>query len=258
VPRRASGYTRRPDGGFAISMTTLPIVGDGGVYTSVNDLLAWDRNFYENRLGGGGQGLIDRWLEPAVLDDGTELRYAGGIFRGEYRGQPVVRHGGAFVGYRAEMSRFPRQRLSVIVLCNVAQSNPGALADRVADFYLSEVLDPVVAPTDSATDTPANPVDAFPLPVAELRRYEGTYVSRELDATYRVEIREGRLHWEIPGRRGAFMRPEAEDRFRSEDPLSPGEEADLVLRFARTPRGDIGGFLLDAGRVENLWFERTE
>lgn len=258
VPNRASGYARDPDGGFRISMTTLPIIGDGGVFTSVNELLAWDRNFYDNRLGGGGQALIDQWLEQAVLDDGTVLPYAAGVRVDEYRGQRTVSHGGAFVGYRAEMLRFPEQMLSVIVLCNVAQANPSELALRVADVYLADVLEPAIESTDDQEQAPEPMPEDFPLPVAELRQYEGSYVSRELDATYRVEIRDGRLHWEIPGRMGAFLRPEAEDRFRSEDPAAPGQDAPLVMRFARTPRGDIGGFLLDAGRVENLWFERTE
>jgi CubicO group peptidase (beta-lactamase class C family) len=258
VPHRASGYARNADGSFGISMTTLPIIGDGGVYTSVNELLAWDRNYYDNRLGEGGSALIERWLEQGVLDDGTVLPYAAGIRVDEYRGQRTVSHGGAFVGYRAEMLRFPEQMFSVVVLCNVAQANPSELALRVADFYLAEVLDPAVEATETEPEAPEAPIDDFPLPVAELRKYEGTYVSRELDATYRVEIREGRLRWEIPGRMGAFLRPEAEDRFRSEDPYAPGETAPLVLRFVRTPRGDMGGFLLDAGRVENLWFERTD
>ena len=70
VPRRASGYAAI-DGGFAISMTTLPIVGDGGVFTSVNDLLAWDRNFYDNQLGNGDPALVSRWMAAGMLNDGS-------------------------------------------------------------------------------------------------------------------------------------------------------------------------------------------
>jgi CubicO group peptidase (beta-lactamase class C family) len=258
VPRRASGYAPTGAGGFRISMTSLPIVGDGGVFTSVNDLLAWDRNFYDNRLGEGGPALIDRWLERAQLNSGEQLTYAAGIGNGEYRGVRLVSHGGAFVGFRADMLRFPDQEFSVIALCNVSTANPSALARRVADVYLAESLAPAAGPVDAEEPEAPAPPEEFPLPVAELRQYEGGYVSRELDATYRVEIRQGRLHWEVAGRYGAFLLPEAEDRFRSEDPDAPGEDSGLLFRFARTRRGEIGGLLLDAGRVENLWFERTE
>jgi hypothetical protein len=34
-------------------MTNNSWVGDGGVYTTIDDFIAWDRNFYSNRLGGG-------------------------------------------------------------------------------------------------------------------------------------------------------------------------------------------------------------
>ena len=47
------------------------IVGDGAVFTSVNDVLAWDRNFYDNKLGAGDADLMVRWLAPFALPDGT-------------------------------------------------------------------------------------------------------------------------------------------------------------------------------------------
>jgi len=74
VPRRASGYAPAGDG-YRISMTTLDIVGDGGVFTTIDDLLAWDRNFHENRLGRGGPGLIRQLTTPGALNGGepTEL-----------------------------------------------------------------------------------------------------------------------------------------------------------------------------------------
>ena len=97
VPRRAAGYA--PTGeGFRISMTTLDMVGDGGVYTTVDDLLAWDRNFYDNRLGRGGPELIRQLTTPAALNDGEPLDYAFGLMVRDYRGLPTVSHGGAFVG----------------------------------------------------------------------------------------------------------------------------------------------------------------
>ncbi len=39
-------------------MTNLDWVGDGGIFTNLDDFLAWDQNFYHNKLGEGGQDLI--------------------------------------------------------------------------------------------------------------------------------------------------------------------------------------------------------
>ncbi|MFT4649414.1 MAG: hypothetical protein ACI9X4_002653, partial [Glaciecola sp.] len=47
---------------------------------------------------------------------------------------------GAWVGYRAEMLRFPEQQLTVIVLANQTSSSPGTLALKAAGFCLAGVL----------------------------------------------------------------------------------------------------------------------
>ena len=98
IPRRADGYSplaaegRQGAGGFRLDMTSLEVVGDGGVFTTVEDLLLWDRNFYDNRLGGGG-GLVEQLLTLGELEstdsESTDSDYAFGLHVGEYRGLPI-------------------------------------------------------------------------------------------------------------------------------------------------------------------------
>jgi len=78
VKSRASGYGRKKGGDFWINMTTLGMIGDGGVFTSVDDLLLWDQNFYDNKLGKADKKLIDKVLTPGVLNSGEKLDYAFG------------------------------------------------------------------------------------------------------------------------------------------------------------------------------------
>lgn len=252
VPHRASGYAPAEGGGFVISMTTLPIVGDGGVFTTVNDLLAWDRNFYDNQLGGG-QALIDRWLTPGRLNDGSSAGYSAGIVDYTYRGLRVVGHGGAFVGFRAEVMRFPEQRLGVITLCNVSTANPTRLSLRVAEVFLGDQMSPPEATVGDDESSAENDEQSeeFPLPVAELRDFEGRFVSPELQVTYVLSVGDGQLVWEIPHKQTSPLRPQGEDRFRA-------ESWPVVFRFVRTSRGQVSGFLVDLGRVKNLWFERVD
>ena len=101
VPKRASGYESTGKNMFRISMTTLDMIGDGGIFTTIEDLLLWDRNFYENKLGKGGPELIEKMQTTGCLNDGTHLDYALGLVVKEHRGLKKVSHGGAFVGYRA-------------------------------------------------------------------------------------------------------------------------------------------------------------
>jgi hypothetical protein len=143
VKHRAAGYSPREgdDGGYRINMTMLDMVGDGGVFTTVEDLLLWDQNFYDNKLGRGGEGLIQQVLTPAVLNDGKKLDYAFGLAVEDYKGSRMVSHGGAFVGFRADMIRFPEHRFSVICLANLSTHNPSRLARQVADVYLADQLE---------------------------------------------------------------------------------------------------------------------
>jgi CubicO group peptidase (beta-lactamase class C family) len=138
VRHRAIGYSPRQEGGYRIDMTAQDIVGDGGLLTTVEDLYLWDQNFYHNKLGKGKDSLIELVLTLGVLNSGEKLDYAFGLVVGDYRGLRIVSHGGGFVGFRAEMLRFPEQRFSVICLANLSTINPERLARQVADVYLAD------------------------------------------------------------------------------------------------------------------------
>jgi CubicO group peptidase (beta-lactamase class C family) len=141
VPGRVPAYEPRPDGGFGIDWSTnFDKVGDGGLLSSVEDLLEWDRNFYANKLGKGT--LLKEIETQGVLNNGKQIEYALGLFISTYRGLPIVEHGGALFGYRTELLRFPEQKFSVITLCNVGTSNPGRLSYQIADLYLRDKLAP--------------------------------------------------------------------------------------------------------------------
>lgn len=138
---RSHGYSRQTEedrGDWKVDITHLDHVGDGGVFTSIRDLAKWDANFYENRLGHG-QVLLERLHTQGQLSDGETIAYAMGLMVGSHRGLRTVSHGGAWVGYLAEMVRFPDQRLTVIVLANQTSVNPSTLALRVADLCLADV-----------------------------------------------------------------------------------------------------------------------
>ncbi len=133
APRRAAAYAADGDG-FRRDESNWNQVGDGAVNTTVLDLARWDDNFYTGAVGG--KRLIDALMTPGTLDNGHPLSYAGGLTLDEYRGRRRVRHAGNWVGYSAELMRFPDRRLSVITLCNLGSANPTNLCTQVADLYL--------------------------------------------------------------------------------------------------------------------------
>lgn len=128
VPLRATGYSASSSA-YAISMSGFEQTGDGAVMTTIEDLLLWDRNFYDAVVGGT---QLQRELHVrGVLTRGDTIAYARGLSLGEYRGLRTVRHGGSWAGYRADLLRFPEERTSFAVLCNLGNSTPSRLADRV-------------------------------------------------------------------------------------------------------------------------------
>ena len=244
VPRRASGYAPSDDGRFRISMTTLDMVGDGGVFTTIDDLLLWDRNFYDNRLGLGGPDLIDTMTAPGSLNNGGKLNYAFGLSIDDFEGFTLVSHSGAFVGYRAEMLRFPQQRLSVSVLCNRADAAPSQLARQVALLFLPSRPD--AQPPKVAAEEPG-----ISLPTGQLREYVGDFWEATEAFAAETAVEDGKL-WAVhsPTRRNELV-PVGPDRFRMVD--VPAEvyvtferDADGISGMSRTidgkPRGQFRPF----------------
>lgn len=176
VPRRAEGYVPDGSGGFRIARTSFALVGDGGLLTNVRDLLKWDANFYDNRLEGG-QAFIDRIVAPGTLADGkplTQPPYAFGLQSGSYRGLPAIQHSGGFIGFSAQLVRFPTERLSVAVLCNDISAPAAQLAIKVADLYLAGKPDPAPAPAPRAEVSGGAPVKVT-VPEAVRTRWMGRY-----------------------------------------------------------------------------------
>jgi CubicO group peptidase (beta-lactamase class C family) len=184
IPQRATGYRYDDEKkSFGVEMSNFEQTGDGSVQTSVEDLLRWDENFYSAKIGGAD--LIRKMQAVGKLNSGKEHGYAAGLMISTYRGQPTVRHGGAWAGYRAELLRFPKQHTSIAVLCNVAQSAPSVRADHVADVVLADVLAP-----NSAIDGKKGAVQSVSVDI--LQRYVGVY-KNDKETYQRIELKDGKL-----------------------------------------------------------------
>lgn len=256
VKSRASGFGRKKGGEFWINMTTLGMIGDGGVFTSVDDLLLWDQNFYDNKLGKADKRLIDKMLTPGVLNSGEKLDYAFGLGISEHKGLKMVSHGGSFVGFRADMIRFPEQKFSVIVLANLGNINPSRLAKKVADIYLTDQFKPEKKKSDVAKTSKKKPdsITAKKIPrktpeAKQLEEYVGDYTSEELDVTYRIFLKEGKLHLQQknPHRPypGGILLQQRKDRY---------NVGKLILNFDRDDIINVTSFTVNAGRVKNIRF----
>jgi CubicO group peptidase (beta-lactamase class C family) len=143
VRNRAMSYDDGEEAGTFVNALALSGgFGDGALLTCVDDLLLWDRNFYENKLNNAQYDLIEQLHETGKLNNGKSINYASGLEVTEYRGQQVVMHEGGWAGYRSEMMRFPDQRMTFICLANLGSMDPSMLCQQVADIFLEDVLKP--------------------------------------------------------------------------------------------------------------------
>lgn len=246
IKNRALGHLLRDGGGWNLVAFRFALTGSGGIYTNVRDLALWDANFYNNRLGKGGQALIDRMLTPGTLNSGEKLSYACALTVGEYRGQPTVRHGGALGGYRSHILRFPGEHVSVIVLFNTGNVEPGVYAEKVADICLEDTLGPAPEKKEAAV-TEAEPKAAYELPAAVLFEYPGEYESAELMVRYHITNTGGALTARVGDGIFRSLKPVERDVFTMND---------AVVRFTRNRSGKVDGFTVEAGRVRNIGFTR--
>lgn len=145
VTNRADGYRLLDDGTYEIFMTNLAWVGDGGVYTSLDDFLKWDQNFYANILGRGGESLIDLVTTPhpdtiAHTDAGPRnVNYAFGLGVEELNGEFMIGHTGGWVAFSSVYHRYPNLNLSVAVFCNSTDASAPELGKRIGEIAVAAV-----------------------------------------------------------------------------------------------------------------------
>ena len=135
VEHRAYGYTRRGDRFERTDQSlTSSVLGDGGIYSSVEDLYKWDRALYTAKLVSAE--TIKQAFTAGVSTDEPNEGYGFGWYIRKHRGLREISHSGETIGFRNFIGRFPDRRFTVIVLINRAGANPTEIGRRIADMIL--------------------------------------------------------------------------------------------------------------------------
>jgi CubicO group peptidase (beta-lactamase class C family) len=130
IPDLATGYLGDHESGFRRAGHAYPQGGEGGLTSSVEDLLIWSRQWDKPTLALND--LARQLAEPKPLNDGHANHYRRGVAVGLLRGLQTIGHGGLWPGFRTEFLRVPGVELTVVVIANVASLNPWRLARAVA------------------------------------------------------------------------------------------------------------------------------
>jgi len=142
VTSRAYGHTKKK-GAWAQNdqSDTSATLGDGGVYSSLEDLAKWNRALDGHTLLSDSE-MKPAWTSVQVPDhsvtepDNTPAAYGFGWFLNPYKGHARVWHYGETVGFRTTIQRFREDNLTIIILCNRNDLIPANVAKKIADLYL--------------------------------------------------------------------------------------------------------------------------
>jgi CubicO group peptidase (beta-lactamase class C family) len=157
VAHRAYGYSRSAQAWVRTDQSlTSAVLGDGGVYSSVEDLAKWDAALYESGLLNADSRRLA--FTPATRTDDPNIQYGlGWRITGA-----TVWHSGETLGFRNVIIRWPHERLTVIVLTNRDDPEPYTLALTIAKLLLPtadavRAGQVVVGPDSGARPLPQNP-----------------------------------------------------------------------------------------------------
>lgn len=133
--KRAYGYTQKESGFERTDQSlTSSTLGDGSVYSSVEDLFKWEQALFTTRLVSAE--TLKRAFKVGATTDDPKLGYGFGWFIGEYRGLNTIYHGGNTIGFTSVIRRFPEQKFAVIVLTNRNAASLAEIVNKVEDLYL--------------------------------------------------------------------------------------------------------------------------
>ena len=81
------------------------MIGNGGVLSTMGDLLKWNENLDHPTVGGGGPKYVEAIETRMRLTNGRLLTYALGLEVVDYQGIREVGHGGSSGGYWTFLAR---------------------------------------------------------------------------------------------------------------------------------------------------------
>lgn len=228
VPNRAEGYEVR-DGRVVndepLSMR-LPFSA-GSLGASVHDLLAWRRALSGGRVITAAS--LAQMTTPGRLNDGKPLTYGFGLSIGAMQGHRKISHGGGINGFRAQLSWYPDDDLTVVVLANTGSASPDVLESAIARALLG---------------IPEREIHEVSLAEEELKRYAGLYDPGR--SPIPVVLKEGAL-WLFGARR---LIPLGGDAFVAEDDVYRDVRFEMRDGRAVSLRMEREGQVTEAARVE--------
>ncbi len=255
VKNRAYSYGEI-QGEYIKSKLNYSIAGATSLFTTTEDLAKWVLNF--ETLIVGDKELMERYNEISKLDNGEPailgilqgdtVYHAKGQFLKNYRGLTFYNHTGSDAGFNTYLIRFPKQRLSIILLSNDWSFNSFGNGQEIAKFYLEKEMKPHFSPIQKEKITSKS----NQIYDENLIKYEGEYYSPELKSTFEVRVENGKLIMSHSRLKDIELERIEEDKFTGVITFS------VELDFEKNENEQITGFKISNFGAKNVEFDKLK
>src|SRR5690606_991980 len=130
----ATSYRNASQEGYREDFEAYAYYGATDVYTNVEDLAHWVRNFRTSELGG--PGVMERMRERSAFNNGDTLGYTLGLRFDDHLGYERIQHGGSTGGYRTFLAYYPKEDLAVVVMANAGTVPVNSIVEDLAEIVL--------------------------------------------------------------------------------------------------------------------------
>lgn len=137
IPGNAQGYILQENEQYEEATDIPSSMGAGGIYTTLDDLGKWIKNFSKPVVGN--VNLMEKLQTPFILNNGDTMNYAYGLLIGQMNGLKLVEHGGADIAHRSMLMMFPEVQGAVITQSNNGNFS-GQVARKLAKIYFADVM----------------------------------------------------------------------------------------------------------------------
>lgn len=183
----------QPDGdGFKKSDLNYGIAGPTNLYTSIEDMLLWERNLISPKIGS--LDLIKKLNSPATLKNGKTFdpTYGrltlGQQFINSERGLGELYQTGSLGGYSSAIFKFPTEKFVAIVMSNNGMGYNGYLAMLTAHSLLEDKFtEPVSIDFEN--------MKTLKLSRKKLEKFEGNYWNPKSAYSRRIYLKDDTLRY---------------------------------------------------------------
>lgn len=178
IPNRVDSY-RKASTSWQRLVAPQMTVGDGGLYSSIEDFAKWDLALKNDTIKLKKGRLLDRLTDTSGFPP-IGASYGLGLFIDTFEGAKRIQHGGDWLGFNAQYSMFPEKGFSIMTF-----ANEGTQIGKSLNYEASKLL----LGTPPAAAGKEGEKMAITWPAGLMTRMEGEWLAKGAGAELKITFR---------------------------------------------------------------------